>query len=197
MPSTRWTCSRSCSTATTGTGPASSSGRYAERAAAHPPRRTGPGRPSPARPSRPRCRDRGCRPRRPRRCSGGSAAAWNSAIASRSIAVIDLGTPDDLTADRMIREHRRREHVVHEIVGRVVAHADLFEDHLTLGLDVVGTQRRRPHDVGEDVEREREALIGNAHVERGELLGGERVHVAAHRLDLLGDLDRGAAARCP
>ena len=97
----------------------------------------------------------------------------------------------------MVGEQRAGEQVVHEVVGRVVAHPDLFEDHLALRLDLVGAQRRRPHDVGEDVEREREVLVGDAHVERGDLLAGERVHVAAARLDRLRDLERVARLACP
>ena len=76
----------------------------------------------------------------------------------------------DLTTERVAREQRVREQVVDEVVGRVVTHPDLFEDHLTFRLDLVGAQRRRPHDVGEDVERERKMAIGDAHVERGDLL---------------------------
>jgi hypothetical protein len=104
-----------------------------------------------------------------------------------------FGAPHDLAADRVRGEHRRREDVVDEVVGRVVAHADLFEDDLALGFDVVGAQCGRPHDVGEDVEREREPQVGDPHVIGGELLRGEGVHVAAHRLHFLGDLLRGAA----
>ena len=97
----------------------------------------------------------------------------------------------------MAREQRVGEHVVDEVVGRVVAHPDLFEDHLALRLDLVGAERGRPHDVGEDVEREVEVPVGDADVVRGDLLAGERVHVAADRLDRLRDLVRAARRRCP
>ena len=49
-----------------------------------------------------------------------------------------------------------------------------------------------PHDVGEDVERELELRVGNAHVEHRLLVRRERVHLAADRLDRLGDLARRA-----
>ena len=90
----------------------------------------------------------------------------------------------------MIGEVRAREQVVHEIVGRVVAHPDLFEDHLALRLDVVGTERRAPQHVGEDVDRELELRVGQPHVEHGLLVRRERVHLAADRLDRLRDLAR-------
>src|SRR3954451_23391611 len=98
--------------------------------------------------------------------------------------------PRDLTTEGVAREQRAGEHVVDEVVGRVVAHPDLLEDHLALRFDLVGAQRGRPHDVGEDVEREREVPVGHAHVVRGDLLAGERVHVAPARLDGFGDLRR-------
>ena len=31
---------------------------------------------------------------------------------------------------------------MHDVVGRVLAHEDLFEDHLALGVDLVGPERR-------------------------------------------------------
>ena len=83
---------------------------------------------------------------------------------------------------------RLGEQVVHEVGGLVLVHEDLLEDHLALGLDLVGAERRRPHDVGEDVEAELEVVVEHARVERGVLLGGEGVHVAAHRLDRLRDV---------
>ena len=96
----------------------------------------------------------------------------------------------NLTSERMRGEQRACEHVVHEIVGGVVAHSDLFQDHLPLRLELVEPERGRPHDPGQDLERERQALIGDAHVERRRLLTRERVHVAADRFDRLGDLRR-------
>ena len=105
--------------------------------------------------SRPR-RGRRCPPPRPRRCRAGSASAWYAAIWSRvDRARCVSWRPGDLTAERVTGEQRAGEQVVHEVVGRVVAHPDLLEDHLALRLDLVGAQRGRPHDVGEDVERER------------------------------------------
>ena len=83
---------------------------------------------------------------------------------------------------------RAREQIVHEIVGRVVAHPDLFEDHLAFRVDVVGAERRAPQHVGEDVDRELELRVGHAHVEHGLLVRRERVHLAADRLDRLRDL---------
>ena len=92
-------------------------------------------------------------------------------------------------------EQRLGEHVVDEIGGLVLVHVDLFEDHLTLGFDLVGSKRRVPHDVGEDVEPDVEVVVEHTDVERRVLLGGEGVHVAADRVDVLRDLLRRAHRR--
>ena len=88
----------------------------------------------------------------------------------------------------MAGEERLGEQLVHEVGRLVLVHEDLFEDDLALGLDLVGPEGRRPHDVGEDVEAELEVLVEQAGVEGRVLLGGEGVHVAADRVDRLGDL---------
>ena len=43
---------------------------------------------------------------------------------------------------------------VHEVVGRVVVHQELFEDDLALGVDVVVAERRLGEHVAEEVEAE-------------------------------------------
>jgi hypothetical protein len=94
------------------------------------------------------------------------------------------------------RGSARGEQVVHEIVGRVVAHPDLFEDDLTLRLDVVG-RNAGLHNTSARMSTRARARVGHAHVEHGLLVRGERVHLAADRLDRLGDLARASAGRCP
>ena len=108
------------------------------------------------------------------------------------MAVIDVVAAEHLAAERVLGKDRAREQVVDEVVGRVVAHPDLFEDDPPLRLDVVDAERRVPQHVGEDVERGLELHVGNAHVEHRLLVRGERVHLAADRLDRLRDLARAA-----
>ncbi len=85
-----------------------------------------------------------------------------------------------------------REQFVDQVVGRVVAHVELFEDDVPLGVDVAGPQRSGPDDLGEDVDREVELVVGNSDVERRHLLCREGVHVAADGLDCVRDLGRAA-----
>ena len=95
----------------------------------------------------------------------------------------------------MVGEQRRRALLGGEIGGLVGVHEDLVQDHLALGLDVVGTQRRVRHDGAEDVEPEGEVLGEQADVERRVLLGGEGVHVTADLVDRLGDVGRAPRRR--
>ncbi len=88
----------------------------------------------------------------------------------------------------MLGKDRAREQVVDQIVGRVVAHPDLFEDDPPLGLHVVDAKSRIPQHVGEDLERGLELHVGDAHVEHRLFVGRERVHLAADRFDRLRDL---------
>ena len=118
-------------------------------------------------------------------------------MSSRDIAVIVASLPSTSRPSGCSGKSALREQIVHEIVGRVVAHPDLFEDDLALGLDVVGAERGAPQHVGEDVERELELRVGDPHVEHRLLVRRERVHLAADRLDRLRDLARAAVARCP
>ena len=83
-------------------------------------------------------------------------------------------------------------------VGRLVGvHQDLVEDDRALGLDVVGAQRRLPHDVAQDVEPEREVLGEQPHVEGRVLLRREGVAVAADLVELPRRWPRRSAARSP
>ena len=66
-------------------------------------------------------------------------------------------------------------------------HQDLVQDDQPLGIQVGRAEGRPPHDVGEDVQAQREVLGQQADVEGGVLLGGEGVEVAADLVDRLGD----------
>ena len=90
-----------------------------------------------------------------------------------------------------------REQLVDEIVGRVLDHLDLFEDHLLLALDLVGRERRAQDDVGEEVDRERQVLVEHLDVVARVFLGRERVELAADRVDRLRDVLGACACRCP
>ena len=96
----------------------------------------------------------------------------------------------DLAPEWVAREQGVREEIVDEVVGRVVTHPNLLEDHLTLRLDLFAAESRRPHDVGQDLQSKGKVAIGHPHVELRELLARRRVHVATDRFDGLGDLER-------
>ena len=66
-----------------------------------------------------------------------------------------------------------------DVVGVVVVHRDLVEDHVALGLDIVGVQQRVGDHVAEHVDRERQVVVEHPRVEAGVLLGGEGVELPA------------------
>ena len=55
----------------------------------------------------------------------------------------------------------------------------------------------RSDDVGEDVDGQRQMLIEHLDVVAGVFLCGERVELAADRIDRLRDVFGAAASRCP
>ena len=81
------------------------------------------------------------------------------------------------------------EELVDDVVGVVVVHGDLVEDHVALGLDVVGGQQRAGDHVAEDVDGQRQVLVEDPGVEAGVLLGGEGVELTADLVERDGDVE--------
>ena len=90
----------------------------------------------------------------------------------------------------MVFPESLREELVDEVVGRVLDHLDLFDDDLLLALDVFDAERRVADDVREDVHGERQMLVEDLDVVAGVFFRGERVELAANRIDRLGDIFR-------
>ena len=99
---------------------------------------------------------------------------------------------EDLAPERVVREDRVGEVLLNDVTRLVAVHENLFEDHLALSVHLVGPKRRAAEDVAEYVQAERDMLGQHPYVEGRVLLGRVGVHVAAHGVDLLGDLARGA-----
>jgi hypothetical protein len=95
---------------------------------------------------------------------------------------------EDRPAERMVVPEALGENLVDQIVGRVLDHLDLFEDHLLFALDVFFREQRVADQVREDLDRERQVLVEHLGVVAGVFLRRERVDLAADRIDLLRDL---------
>ncbi len=95
-----------------------------------------------------------------------------------------------LSAQRMVGEQLRGEGPVGDIVGRVVVHGQLFEDHQTFAVDIGLAQRRPDQHIAEQVDTEHGMTSRQPEVVRRVLLGGERVEVAADSIHRPGDLLR-------
>ena len=112
--------------------------------------------------------------------------------ASRVSALIDSTVPAIGRPSGVSPQACRGEQVVHHVVGVVVVHGDLVEDHVTLGLDVLGGDREDGDHVAEHVDRQRQVLVEDPRVEAGVLLGGEGVELAADRVERDRDVQRRA-----
>ncbi len=82
--------------------------------------------------------------------------------------------------------------LVHQVVGIVFVHLDLFENHAPLAHDVFIVEDWIQHQVGENVERSGDMLIEDLEVEADGFFAGERVEISADRVDLAGDALGGA-----
>ena len=185
-------------------------------------RRTGAGRPA-ARGRRPPCGRAGRRRRRragrrtPRRTSA-TTAAWSTLPATattivagrvapavvaarpapRLIAVIDSSEPDHRAAERVSPNRRSAKSSASRSSGSSSRIGDLFEAPRR-------ARRRRPRRPSSRRARRRTTTstasgmsrVEHVRVEAGVLLGGERVELAADRVDLLGDLAARSGARVP
>ena len=67
-------------------------------------------------------------------------------------AVDRLGRAEHLATERVVGPQRLVGQGVHPVLGLVLGQGELLEDHLALGLDLVGPERRRGDDVGQQVE---------------------------------------------
>jgi hypothetical protein len=111
-----------------------------------------------------------------------------ASISSRSRTSTVSRLPSTSRPERVAGEDRLGQQGVDVVLGHVQAHQDLFEDHLALGVDLVGPEGRLGEDVAQDVEAHVDPVGGQPGVVRGVLPGGEGVHLAAHHVDRLGDL---------
>ena len=105
-------------------------------------------------------------------------------------ALHDVPAAEDGPAKRVPGPEALREEIVDQIVRGVLDHLDLLEDDRLLLLDILRGEARVPQDVGQEVDGERQVLVEHAHVEAGLLLGRERIHLSAHRIDRPGDVLR-------
>ena len=108
-----------------------------------------------------------------------------------------LAGAEGLAAERVLGVEALVERGEHEVVGGVLAHEDLLDDDLTLGVELVGPERRLAHDVGQQAQAGLELGHGQAQVVRRVLAARVGVHLAADGVDRHGDRAGRPLARCP
>ena len=94
-----------------------------------------------------------------------------------------LGSGDGL-AQRMIFPEILREDLVDQVIGIVLIHLDLFQDHPALAPQIGEIEDRVQHQIAEHIHCNRQVLIQYFNVEADTFLGGECVHVAADGIHL-------------
>ena len=110
------------------------------------------------------------------RCSRGTSRASRA----RTVSL----RADDVPAERLVAVEELLVDAADEVARRVVVHVHLLDDHALLALDLLGVELRVAEHVDEHVERD-VAVLGRAlDVVAGVLLAGERVELAADRVDL-------------
>jgi hypothetical protein len=104
-----------------------------------------------------------------------------------------LGSAQDRVAVRMLRPDRLVPQFPDEVVRRIEHAIQLLEHHVPFEVQVRVTQQWPLHEVGEDVEGQRQVGVENMRLKGRVVAGGECVEGAAARLERHGDL----AGRAP
>ena len=100
---------------------------------------------------------------------------------------------EDRAPERRVAEQCGGE-LVEDKVGRlVVAHGDLFEDHGAFDVHVLLADRRVEHDIGDDIDGQRQVAVKHGGVEAGVLLLRERVELTTDGVDRRGDVQSAAS----
>ena len=104
-----------------------------------------------------------------------------------------LGRAQDRLAQRMVFPEVGREDLLHQVIGAIGLHLDLFQNDALFFLDVFVAKQRMQHQIGQHVEGARQVLVEDLGVEAHQLLAGEGVQVAADRIHRARDSLRRAA----
>ncbi len=97
-----------------------------------------------------------------------------------------LGAEDRFT-ERMILPEILGKDLMDQILGAILVHLDFFQNHATFTNDILDRKHRIQYQVGEHFHRDRQVLVEDFNVEADTLFGGERIEIAAYRIDLPGN----------
>ncbi len=103
-----------------------------------------------------------------------------------------LRRAQDRAAERLVLEEALGEDLVHQVVGVVLVHLDLFEDDALFAGEVVCVEDRVENEVRKYIECCCNMLVQDLDIEADGLFAGEGVEIAADGVHLAGDLLRGA-----
>ena len=95
----------------------------------------------------------------------------------------------------MAAQYLSRMEFLHEIFRIVLDHSNFFQDDLLFFFDFFGIETGMMEEIGQQFERLLELLIQHLDVKRRRLACGERIHLAAKRIDFARNFGGGARAR--
>ena len=130
--------------------------------------------------------------RRDHELAGDVVTAVEAANGSARRRADPFSRPEDRPAERVARPQRSGEQIVDHILRGVVVHVDLGQDHLALGLEILGPDRRVLQHVSEMIDGQLQITVEHARVVAGVLLRREGVDIPADRIERLGDVERRA-----
>src|SRR5215469_13726078 len=90
-------------------------------------------------------------------------------------------------AQRVIFPEILREDLVHEVVGIILVHLDLFEDDAALANDVLNGEDGIQHQIRENIKSDRQVFVEHFYVETNTFLRGESVQVSPDGINLARD----------
>src|SRR5260370_19327736 len=82
--------------------------------------------------------------------------------------------------------------LVHQLVGIVLIHLDLFQNYSPFASYVLGIENWMENQIAENLKRDGNMFVEDFDVETDAFLGGEGIHVTADRIHFPGNLFRGA-----
>ena len=106
-----------------------------------------------------------------------------------------FGSAQNRLAQRVRTPEILREKLVHEVFGIVLRHANFFEDHRLLAVDILVGEFRLENHVRQHVEGLGKMFGKDARVEAHHFLGGKRVEHSSHAVDFPRDVFRAAPPR--
>ena len=122
---------------------------------------------------------------------GGEHEIGGAVLRLRPVAQIGGGDRRDArlgaqhgAAERLVGPRREREVIEHDVVGRIARLTQFGKDDLLLALQLVAVEPRIAHQIGDQIDAQRQIVGQQPRVEHGMVARGPRIQAAADILDI-------------